>query len=65
MRNPLDSILNQIASISIFSGEFTSVCCEEIKQIHRFNWEANNSVQQYYIDDEGLFQPVIYDPEKW
>ena len=65
MRNPLDSILNQVISISDFSKEFKDDCCKAIKRTHRHNWNKNHSVQQYYIDEEGFFQPILYDPKDW
>ena len=64
MRNSLDNILNQINAISVFSKEFINDCCEKVKKTHRHNWEVNNTIPQYYLDNEGVLQPKVYDPKK-
>lgn len=69
MRKPLKPILEELNwhfSRSIFFTEdIQTNILRVIKQAHRGNWEMNHGDEQYYIDEDGLFQPVIYDPLKW
>lgn len=63
MRNPLDSILQQIKQIPNFSRDFIDKSFQIVEQEHRRNWK--NHHKDYYIDEYGVLQLIFYDPKKW
>lgn len=65
MQNPLDSILNQVNLIKNFSTEFLFLCSSQIKRIHYENWVNKSDIKPYYIDEEGIFQKIDYNPKSW
>jgi hypothetical protein len=66
MRNKLDTILNEVGSISAFTQGFKDDCFEKIRKTHKDNWEANSAdtIDRYYEDEDGFWHRIPYDPDK-
>jgi len=65
MQNPLDSILYQVNSIKNFSTEFLFLCSSQIKRVHYENWVNKSDVIPSYMDEEGNFREIEYNPKSW
>lgn len=65
MKNSLDSILKKVNSISTFTNDFLEFCSVEIKKIHYSNWENHYDIKPTYMDEDGNYWPIEYDPNKW
>ena len=65
MKNSLDSILHQVNLIPTFSSEFFNYCSSQIKNVHYRNWEDKSDIKPTYMDEEGNYWEIKYDPNSW